>query len=182
MAIQFSRGKNWDFSFPCLEFCHCVKVFLIFNMHSSYVVPKAVSALPKYNLLRFWPGLGDYIEKKQSPSVEHWEPRGQKFKTCKAAASSVAFKGRLVRKNVLHHHPLSDICVISEINTCRAGQLFAQLGHGMTQVRRQRKVKTWSRGQGAACPSFRRAPSPGAAACKIPANYRFLCAAYLTTR
>lgn len=69
MAIQFSHGKNWDFSFPCLEFCHCVKVFLIYNMHNSHVVPKAVSALPKYNLLRFWPGLSDYTEKKNRASV-----------------------------------------------------------------------------------------------------------------
>lgn len=65
--IQFSHGEKLDFSFPCLEFCHCVKVFLIFNMHCSRVVPKAVSDIPKYNLLRFFPGLSDYIEKNRAP-------------------------------------------------------------------------------------------------------------------
>lgn len=76
---QVHQRNKWLFSsvmartgvshFPCLEFCHCVKVFLIFNMHNLHVVPKAVSALPKYNVLRFWPGLSDYIEKKNRASV-----------------------------------------------------------------------------------------------------------------
>lgn len=74
MAGQFSHGKKWDFSFPCLEFCHCEKNSLIFSMHSSHVVPKGVSDLPKYNLLWILPSLSDYIEKKE-PQFSAWGTR-----------------------------------------------------------------------------------------------------------
>lgn len=82
--IQFSHGEKLDFSFPCLEFCHSVKVFLIFNMHCSRVVPKAVSDIPKYNLLRFFPGLSDYIEKiePQCGSLRTQRPDIQCLSSC----------------------------------------------------------------------------------------------------